>query len=150
LTDFSDEWTAEDLSLLDRIAAEAIDPVTPPHEVRANVLAAIRNVPGPHQSHTVRANEGKWIVLAPGVRSKRLTKDARRTTLLVELEPHAVLPEHDHDGGEDSYVVRGSCSIGALSLEMGDFHHADAGAHHGDVVASAEGCVLLITLAAAA
>ena len=146
MTDFPDD----DLSFLDRIAADAIDPVTPPADVRAKVLAAIRNVPGPHQSHTVRANEGKWVTMAPGVRSKRLTKDARRTTFLVELEPHAVLPEHGHEGGEDSYVIRGSCSIGSLSLDAGDFHHVDSGAHHGDVVASAEGCVLLITVAAAA
>jgi anti-sigma factor ChrR (cupin superfamily) len=67
-------------------------------------------------------------------------------TLLLELEPEAILPAHDHDGGEDSYVIRGSCRIGAVALSAGDFHHVDAGAHHGDVVASAEGCLLLLTV----
>lgn len=145
-----DDFTPDELAFLDRLAADAVDPVEPPAAVRSQVLAAIRNVPGPHQSHTVRAAEGKWIAMAPGVRSKRLTKDARRTTYLVELEPHAMLPEHGHDAGEDSYVIRGSCSIGSLGLDAGDFHHVDPGAHHGDVIASAEGCLLLITVAAAA
>jgi hypothetical protein len=26
-------------------------------------------------------------------------------------ESRTVVPAHDHDGGEDSYVVRGSCGI---------------------------------------
>lgn len=141
---------AEELELLDRVASHALDPIAPPPAIRAQVLQAIRNVPGAHESVTVRADEGKWVTVAPGARTKRLTKDARRTTFLLELDPHAVLPEHGHEGGEDSYVIRGSCHIGALGLSTGDFHHADPGAHHGDVVASAEGCTLLITVAAAA
>ena len=143
MTDFA----PDDLAFLDHLAAEALDPVEPPADVRAKVLDTIRRVPGPHQSETLRADEGTWQAMAPGVRSKRLSKNARRTTWLVELEPHALLPEHGHDkGGEDSYVLRGSCHIGPLALNLGDFHHADAGAHHGDVVASADGCLLLITL----
>jgi anti-sigma factor ChrR (cupin superfamily) len=96
----------------------------------------------------VRAGEGRWRTLAPGVRSKKLSVDANRKTLtcLLELEPQAILPAHDHEGSEDSYVVRGSCRIGAVALYKGDFHHVDAGAHHGDVVASEEGCLLILTL----
>jgi anti-sigma factor ChrR (cupin superfamily) len=71
-------------------------------------------------------------------------------TFLIELEPHATVPAHDHEGGEDSYVVRGSCRIGALALDTGDFHHADVTAHHGDVVASDDGCLLLLTVTRAA
>ncbi len=148
--------TLEELELLDRIAAESIEPIDPPAEVRARVLAAIRrtpqtldeSVPGEHESRTVREAEGSWRSCAPGVRTKKLSKDVRRgtMTLLLELEPEAILPAHDHDGGEDSYVIRGSCRIGAVALSAGDFHHVDAGAHHGDVVASAEGCLLLLTV----
>ncbi len=148
--------TLEELELLDRIAAESIEPIDPPAEVRARVLAAIRrtpqpldeSVPGEHESRTVREDEGTWRSCAPGVWTKKLSKDVRRgtMTLLLELEPDAILPAHDHDGGEDSYVIRGSCRIGAVALYAGDFHHVDAGAHHGDVVASAEGCLLLLTV----
>lgn len=141
----SHAFSPEELELLDRIAAESLDPVEPPSAVRERVMQGIRNVPGAHESRTVRADEGKWFTLAPGARTKKLTKEGRKVTFLLELEAHAVLPAHDHEGGEDSYVVRGSCHIGGLALNTGDFHHADATAHHGDVVASADGCLLLVT-----
>ena len=144
------ELTTDELHLLDRVAAQAIDPVAPPADVRWKVMEAIRNVPGSHESRTVRAEEGNWKTVAPGARTKMLSKDAGRMTFLLELDPFATVPEHDHEGGEDSYVIRGSCRIGALSLDTGDFHHADATAHHGDVVASADGCLLLLTLTKAA
>jgi len=142
--------TADELALLDSVAAESLEPVEPPAAVRAAVLAAIRNVPGSHESVTVRAEEGRWTTVAPGARTKKLSKAGGRITFLLEMEPNAVVPEHDHEGGEDSFVIRGSCRIGSLALYTGDFHHADATAHHGDVVASAEGCLLLITLQLAA
>jgi anti-sigma factor ChrR (cupin superfamily) len=142
----TDGLTAEDFELLDRAAAECVEPVEPPADVRAKVMTAIRSVPGAHESFTVRADEGSWKTVAPGARVKKL----KPGTFLLDLDAHAVLPAHDHEGGEDSFVVRGSCHIGALGLSAGDFHHADAGAHHGDVVASAQGCLLLIRMEAAA
>ena len=152
-----DTLTQEELDLLDRIAASAIDPVPPPAAMRERVMEAVRatpqldtSVPSPEESVTIRANEGTWRAISPGVKVKLLSKDERRKVMLVELEPHAVIAAHDHDGGEESYVIRGSCSIGGLGLGMGDFHRTDAGSHHGDVVAGAEGCLLLLTLAAAA
>ena len=151
----SDALTRNDLAFLDRITAETIEPVTPPSAVRAKVMEAVRNtsqldesIPGEHESRTVRADEGRWRTLAPGVRSKKLSTDTARNTVtcLLELEPQSILPAHDHEGSEDSYVVRGSCRIGAVALYAGDFHHVDAGAHHGDVIASEEGCLLILTL----
>jgi len=148
----SDALSHDDLEILDRVTAESIQPITPPPFVRSRVLAAIKpldaSVPGAHESVTVRAEEGRWMEVAPGARLKRLNKDAARGTVtsLLELAPHALVPAHDHAGGEDSYVIRGSCRIGALALNAGDYHHADAASHHGDIVASAEGCLLLITV----
>ena len=141
-----DVLSPEDVLFLDRVAAEAISPVQPPPAVRAKVMEAIRNVPGAHESRTVRAEEGKWSTIAPGARMKVLSKESGRMTFLIDLDALATVPGHDHEGGEDSYVVRGSCRIGALGLDTGDFHHADATAHHGDVVASADGCLLLLTV----
>jgi anti-sigma factor ChrR (cupin superfamily) len=152
----NDTLTGEELALLDRVAAEAIEPMAPPAAVRARILEAVRvtpqfdeSVPGEHESRTLRAGEGRWSTLAPGARMKRLSKDLVRKTVtcLLELEPNALAPAHDHEGTEDTFVVRGSCRIGALGLAAGDFHHVEAGAHHGDVVASGDGCVLLITFA---
>lgn len=102
--------------------------------------------PSADESLTVREAEGTWKTIAPGARTKKLAKDGRRVSFLLDLDANAVVDAHDHGGGEDSYVIRGSCHIGALALNVGDFHHVEAGAHHGDVVASDEGCLLLITL----
>jgi anti-sigma factor ChrR (cupin superfamily) len=151
----SDALTHEELELLDRITAETIAPVDPPSAVRARILAAVRatpqldtSIPGEHESRTVREDEGTWRTCAPGVRTKKLSKDRARGTMtfLLDLEPNAILPAHDHSGSEDSYVIRGACRIGAVALYAGDFHHVDAGAHHGDVVSSDEGCLLLLTV----
>jgi hypothetical protein len=149
-----DTLAREDFELLDQLTAEAIQPVAPPASIRGRLLEKIQqtpqfddSVPGDHESRTVRATEGKWSTVAPGARMKRLSKDAVRNTVtcLLELAPNAIAPAHDHEGTEDTFVVSGSCRIGALGLAAGDFHHVDGTAHHGDVVASDEGCVLLIT-----
>lgn len=154
MNDYLDQ---QDLDFLDRVAAESCEPVTPPPAVRARVLDAIRSlpqrdesVPRPEESLTVRTGEGTWKSLGPGTRMKRLAKDGRRVVFLLDLDPHALVPAHDHEGAEDTYVIRGSCFIGALGLSAGDFHHVEPTAHHGDVVAGAEGCLLLITMTAAA
>ena len=153
----SDTLNREELDLLDRIACAAIEPVPPPAAARTHVLDSIRglpqldaSVPSADESVTVRADEGTWKTIAPGARMKRLTKDARRVVFLLDLDPNAIVPAHDHDAGEDSYVIRGSCFIGGLGLAQGDFHHSDTGSHHGDVVASDEGCLLMITMEVAA
>jgi anti-sigma factor ChrR (cupin superfamily) len=150
----TDTLTNEDLAILDRVAVESIPPVDPPSAIKAKLLETVRatsqlddSVPGEHESRTLRAAEGKWSAVAPGARIKRLSKDLQRKTVtcLLELAPNALVPAHDHEGSEDTFVVSGSCSIGALGLNTGDFHHVEPGAHHGDVVASTDGCVLLLT-----
>src|SRR6185436_17077928 len=92
--------TADELDVLDRIVAETIAPVDPPAAVRSRILAAVRrtpqldeSVPGDHESRTVRADEGTWRSCAPGVRTKKLSKDAARGTMtfVLELAPHALL-----------------------------------------------------------
>lgn len=151
-----DTLSSDDLSILDQLAAESMEPVNPPSALRAKLLETVRataqttldeSIPGEHESRTLRADEGRWTEIAPGARMKRLSKDLVRKTVtcILELAPNAIAPAHDHQGSEDTFVVSGSCRVGALGLYTGDFHHVEASAHHGDVVASAEGCVLLLT-----
>jgi len=153
----TDHLEPADLDFLDRVAAEACSAIAPPPDVRSRILGEIGrtpqrddSVPRPEECLTVRADEGTWKTIAPGTRMKRLAKDARRMIFLLDLDPNTVVDAHDHEGSEDTYVIRGSCHIGALGLAAGDFHHVEATAHHGDVVASAEGCLLMITLTATA
>ena len=138
--------TAEETDFLDGIVAEAIDPVAPPPELRRRILDAVRATP--QNSRTVRSEEGRWAPLPfPGVRVKTLSIDDERNTatILLKFDPGARLPAHDHHGDEQSYVVSGSCRVGAVHLRQGDFHRAGAGSRHGDVV-SDEGCVLLLVV----
>jgi len=138
--------TSDETELLDGIVAESIDPIAPPPELRRRVLDAIRTTP--QNSRTVRGDEGRWAPLPfPGVRVKTLSVDEERhtATILMMFDPGARLPEHDHHGEEQAFVVSGSCRIGSVHLRQGDFHRAGAGSHHGDVV-SDEGCVLLLVV----
>jgi predicted ChrR family anti-sigma factor len=137
--------TREDLSLLDAILASAIDPVDPPASLRTRILDAASATP--QTTRTVRAGEGRWFKVVPGVTVKPLSIDIERdtATILMMFEPGARMPAHDHAGAEDSFVISGSCRIGESHLLKGDFHHADAGTKHGEIV-SDEGCVLLLVV----
>ncbi|MEA2163720.1 MAG: hypothetical protein QOK37_1847 [Thermoanaerobaculia bacterium] len=135
----------DDLNLLDSVVATTIDPVDPPPFLRDRILGVVRDTP--QNTRTVRANEGRWLHLVPGVTMKKLSvdKDRGTATILLSLAPGAHIAGHDHRGPEDSFVISGSCRIGSASLYAGDFHHADGGTHHDDLV-SDEGCVLLLVV----
>ncbi|HSY47792.1 MAG TPA: cupin domain-containing protein [Thermoanaerobaculia bacterium] len=137
--------TREDLMLLDGIVAESIEPIDPPAGLRDRILGAAFATP--QNTRTVRASEGRWHRVVPGVTVKTLSIDVERdtATILMMFEPGASVPAHDHGGAEDSFVVSGSCRIGESYLLKGDFHHADAGTRHEEVV-SDEGCVLLLVV----
>ena len=120
--------------------AESLDPVAPPPEVKQRIMSAIR-------SRTVRANEGRWIEIAEGVRMKKLASDRARNTVtcLMEMDPGSVFPPHDHRNSEESYLVRGSCQIGNVKFFPGDFHRTEAGTRHEDIT-SEEGCLILLVM----
>lgn len=135
----------DDVMLLNAAVAGLLEPVAPPPALKAQIMTAVRGIP--QDSTLLRADEGRWTKVADGVRVKALSFDKERNTatLLMVLEPGATLAEHGHHGPEQTFVVRGSCRIGALSLRAGDFHTAGAGSHHGTVV-SDEGCELLLVV----
>ena len=88
----SDAFTREELALLDQFAADTIEPIAPPAMVRTRILEAVRrtpqldeSLPGEHESRTVRADEGNWRSCAPGVRTKKLSKDPTRGTVTLLL-----------------------------------------------------------------
>ena len=100
-------------------------------------------------SVTIRETEGRWIEIAPGARKKHLYYDdkSRAEAFLIELDPGASLPEHDHDGTEDWLVIAGDFVIGDLRLKAGDFHAAFAASKHAPCRSEA-GCRLFIKAAA--
>jgi anti-sigma factor ChrR (cupin superfamily) len=141
----NEQLTADELTAIDELIAQSIEPVAPPLSVRAQILGTIRNVP--QNSMTVREEEGRWKPILPGVDIKRLSRDQKRgtVTVLLRFQPGSTLPEHDHHGNEQTYVIEGSCCIGSIGLAKGDFHQVDAGEHHGTVI-SKEGCTLLLVV----
>jgi anti-sigma factor ChrR (cupin superfamily) len=148
--------------------AESLDGVMPPAEVKRKVLGAVlprgadvssaqprdsaasaahERTGRPLPSPTVRASEGKWTSIAPGVRLKKLSADRARNMVMVlmEMQPGAVVPPHEHHHPEDSYIIRGSARLGELTLFAGDFHHVDAGSRHESIV-SDDGCLALLVM----
>ena len=141
----NEQLTADELTAIDELIAQSIEPVAPPVSIRAQILGTIRNVP--QNSMTLREEEGRWKPILPGVDMKRLSRDQKRgtVTVLLRFQPGSTLPEHDHHGNEQTYVIEGSCCIGSVGLAKGDFHQVDAGEHHGTVI-SKEGCTLLLVV----
>ena len=84
---------------------------------------------------------GAWIKLLS------LERERGYAVLLGRLEPGVRYPAHQHEGGEELYILTGDLHIGDRALVAGDFHHADAGTAHG-VNYSVEGCTLLAVLPA--
>lgn len=93
----------------------------------------------------VRAGEGTWHPMEPGVEVKVLYKDhARHTvTTLVKLEAGAKIPRHYHDGGEECYVISGDIYDDHISMKAGDYISLMRDTMH-SFVSTINGALLLI------
>jgi anti-sigma factor ChrR (cupin superfamily) len=124
--------------MFDRIKAAIAASATP--------QAANSNLAG---SRTVRADDGKWEALCPGIERKVLFFDRarKRITFLIRAQPGAEFPAHHHDDDEEAYVLSGDLSFDDLVLGAGDYHLARPGVSH-PVARTRGGCMLLMTAAA--
>ena len=111
--------------------------------VKARVLRAIGA--GQEPGHrTVRASEGRWQAVGPGVERKMLWARDSVESCMLRLAPGAVVPAHLHPTDEECVVIQGSVRIGsALVLREGDFHVAAHGSMH-DAVTTDEGAVVYL------
>lgn len=80
----------------------------------------------------VRADEGAWLSLLPGLSIKFLRVDARARSQssLWRLDPGAQIPEHPHSADEECVVLEGRVQFGGRDYTRGDFLLARAGLHH--------------------
>lgn len=136
-------------SVADHLAFATV-PLTPPPALRDRLLAQIRKERRPSPPITkpltfVKASEGEWVEMAPGVTAKVLFLDpaSRRATALVRMTPGSVYAPHRHAEPEELYVLEGGCFCGGQELNAGDYHRAEAGTEHHDT-SSDNGCLLLI------
>jgi hypothetical protein len=127
--------------------------VEPPADLFDRIKAAIAESAKPQAilvgSRTVRADEGRWEQLCPGIERKTLwyDRDKGRITFLIRAQPAAEFPAHPHHDNEEAYVLSGDLAFGDLVLGAGDYHLARPGVHH-PVARSRDGCMLLMTAAA--
>jgi len=142
----------EDLAPL-LLDAPEVEP--PPHiferikqKIAAGAAAGLVRT-GPEGSRTVRAHEGTWEPVCPGIARKLLWHDRarKRITVLIRAEPGAQFPAHLHDEDEESYLLSGDLAFDDLKLNVGDYHLARAGVRH-PVGRTVGGCMLLVTAAA--
>lgn len=94
---------------------------------------------------TVRAAEGEWLPLAPGVSIKLLRRDgtAGNMTAYIRMAPGASLESHVHAQTEECLILQGEIFIGAHRVSAGDMHVAAAGTAHA-AISSPRGALLLV------
>ena len=123
--------------------AEALPSPALPADMRARLRARVlERAAG---IHVVRADEGRWLDVLPGVRVKALRSEpgSSRETTLWRLEPGSEIPAHDHDDDEECLVIEGSLEQDGISYLAGDYLHARKGSLHRPLRAPA-GALLLI------
>ena len=112
-------------------------------ELRARILA--RFAARQQCAVTVRACEGEWRTLAPGVTIKLLRGDAAagNMTAFIRMEPGSSLESHSHAQDEECLIISGEIFIGGHRLAAGDMHVAGAGTGH-EAITSPRGALMLV------
>jgi anti-sigma factor ChrR (cupin superfamily) len=115
----------------------------PPEQVaglRARVMAGVADT-----TEVLRAAEGEWKQLLPGVTIKTLHVDREHgtQTSLWRLAAGARIPPHPHTKDEECLVLEGSITHDGVRYRQGDFLFTRPGLRHKDFVAP-EGALLMI------
>ncbi len=123
----------------------ASDGVAAPLHLREKLLARIQQPAPPPGIRVVRADEGAWQTLVPGVIAKRLYADSQagNIALLVRMDPGAQYPPHSHADVEHCYVLEGDLHFGDLVLHAGDYQCALPSTNHRSSH-TVNGCTVLI------
>jgi anti-sigma factor ChrR (cupin superfamily) len=100
------------------------------------IMARISAEPPP-RTYTVRANEGAWIPVGPGVELKvlRMDRKANSQTVLFRMQPGSQIVPHPHNQEEECLVMEGEILVGDHRVGTGDMHIAMPGAKHPPIVA---------------
>ena len=128
--------------------ARALEPRNPSQLQRAHLrqrlMAQIHTLAG-RATCTVRAADGEWRKLAPGVGIKLLRHDrgADNMTAFIRMQPGSTLDAHVHTQTEECLIVEGEIFIGAHRLCALDMHVAAGGTAHA-AVTSPRGALILV------
>lgn len=134
-------------ALLLAAMAGLVPELMPPDDVRLRMRAAIlaRAAGAGTSTHNIRADEGEWQPLLPGIAVKTLHRnaDAGAQTTLWRLEPGACIPPHTHSRDEECLLLEGSILLDGSEYFPGDYVFAKAGESHG-VISAPRGALFLI------
>jgi anti-sigma factor ChrR (cupin superfamily) len=112
--------------------------------MHARIMQRIRQAPPPG-TLTIRAADMHWVSAGAGVEVKVLRMDRERNdqTVLIRMQPGAVVVGHPHTQEEECLVLEGEVFIGDYRLGQGDMHVARPGAVHAPIRAP-QGALLMI------
>jgi anti-sigma factor ChrR (cupin superfamily) len=122
----------------------------PPRHLKEKLMRQIAASPSPAglpNSLILRADEGRWRKILPGIEVKALFLDpiAKTVTSLVRVAAGAVYPAHIHMGVEHLYVLDGEIVFEDHTLSTGDYEMRPADSTHSSATTTpAEGCLLLV------
>ncbi|MCI3131053.1 cupin domain-containing protein [Phenylobacterium aquaticum] len=116
-------WEAEVSALTPPLA-----PIAPPPAVWDRIADETL---GP-ATLTVRAEDGEWEPLSPGVSRRVLHRDPAGgwQAVLIRMAPGATLAAHSHASLEECVVLEGEFEVDGETVRKGDFHLAFAGRDH--------------------
>jgi anti-sigma factor ChrR (cupin superfamily) len=98
-------------------------------------------------SFLLNSPEGWVDTGVPGFRTKLLSSGPHPgyEVMLMQLVPGGKVPDHDHAGTEEIFMLSGHLHTEGHVMGPGDFLRADPGTHHHDVI-SPDGCVAILIL----
>jgi len=79
------------------------------------------------------------------VKSLRYDETRKRSpAIMLKFDPGAKYPYHNHPGGEEIFILKGTCLVNDTLLKEGDYLFTPAGFKHG--VKSETGCEMLLII----
>lgn len=87
-----------------------------------------------------------WSWIAPGVWHVpvSLSEDADGDLRLIKVAPGKALPDHGHEGGEMTLVLRGSYRDSTGTYNVGDIADLDESVEHQPVACADQGCICIV------
>jgi anti-sigma factor ChrR (cupin superfamily) len=139
---------APESTALDRESIAALATAIGPAQLAPERIASMRSriMSGiADATRVVRAGDGEWKELLPGITIKTLHVDREQgtQTSLWRLAAGARIPRHPHSKDEECLVLEGSITHDGETYRQGDYLHTRPGLRHKEFVAP-HGALLMI------
>lgn len=129
--------------------ADHLDPSRRWSAAEATLLLDMEDVADPPDpTRVARAADAQWLEPFEKGKARILAADhaSGREFCVLQMEPGAILAEHEHRGVEELFIIRGSCEVEGQWMEAGDYHRAVLGSAHDLTRAHEEGCAAFVVL----